>query len=63
MRHRDKNLELLSVDTPDGDNLARVYGIISYPAILALSSDGQLLQLWQELQLPLISELDAYLQV
>lgn len=62
MRHRDKKIDLISVDTKQGDNLARLYGVVSYPAVMALSGDGQLLQLWQELQLPLMNELDAYLQ-
>lgn len=62
MRYRDKKIELLSLDSTEGDNLTQLYGITNYPAILALSNEGQLLQLWQDDQLPLMNELDAYLQ-
>lgn len=63
MRYRDKKLDLVNVETAEGDNIARLYGITNYPAVLALGADGQLLQLWQDQQLPLMNELDAYLQV
>lgn len=63
MRYRDKKLDLINVESAEGDNMARLYGLTNYPAIVALSSDGQLLQLWQDQQLPLMSELDAYAQV
>jgi len=63
MRHRDQKLELISLDTVEGDNMANVYGTTNYPTILALSNDGQLLQLWQDQQLPLMNELEGYLQV
>jgi hypothetical protein len=40
--------------------MAKLYGVYAYPAILAVSHDGSLQQLWQDEQLPLMQELDAY---
>jgi hypothetical protein len=60
MRHRDIEPELMSLDTREGDDMAKLYGVYSYPAILAISHDGSLQHLWQEEQMPLMQELDAY---
>lgn len=61
-RHPDRQIELLNVDTPEGADKARLYGITNYPAILALSDDGGLQQLWQDEHLPLMNEIDFYQQ-
>ena len=56
----DRRIELLSVDTRDGASLATLYDIVNYPAILALSDDGQLLQNWQGSTMPLMNEVAYY---
>lgn len=61
-RHEDHDIELLSLETKDGADMAQLYDVVRYPAILAIANDGQLLQLWQEEQLPLMNELDTYFQ-
>ena len=53
-------LELISLETPKGAQLAELYQINNYPAILAMSNDGSLLRLWEGGSLPLMSELTAY---
>ncbi len=53
-------LELLSLETVAGADKARVYDITQYPAVLATSDDGQLLQVWQGATLPLIREVGYY---
>jgi L-rhamnose mutarotase len=60
MRHQDVEPELVSLDTREGDDMAKLYGVYSYPAILAISHDGSMRQMWQDEQLPLMNELDAY---
>jgi hypothetical protein len=60
MRHPDLEPELMDVDSVEGSDMAQLYGIYSYPAILAISRDGSLQQLWQEEYLPLMNEIDAY---
>ena len=60
MRHPGVEPELLSLDTREGDEMANLYGVYNNPAILAISHDGSLQQLWQDEQLPLMNEVDAY---
>lgn len=60
MRHPQREIELVDVDSPEGANLAKVHGVTNYPAILALSDDGGHLQLWQDEHLPLMNEIDFY---
>ena len=59
-RLKDKDLELLSLETTQGAETAKLYDITSYPAVLALANDGQLLRGWQGGQLPMMNELEYY---
>jgi hypothetical protein len=52
----------LSLETPEGSEMAKLYGITSYPAILVMQNDGHLQQMWQGETLPLMSEVQAYSQ-
>jgi hypothetical protein len=58
---RNRELNLVSLDTVEGDNMAKVYDITQYPAFLAIKDDGQLEQMWQGETLPLMNELDYYM--
>ena len=60
-RHPDKELQLLSLDSANGSDLAQLYDIVRSPAILVIANNGSLIQLWQDSPLPLIDEVDAYL--
>jgi hypothetical protein len=53
-------LELISLDTISGSEIAKLYGIMSYPAVMAISHDGQLQKLWDGEMLPLMSEVAYY---
>lgn len=53
-------LELLNADERDGVAKAGLYGIMRYPAIMVTTEDGQLLNLWEGEQLPLMDEVAAY---
>lgn len=59
-RHPQIEPELISLETREGAEMARLYDVTNYPAILAVSHDGHLQQLWQDQQMPLMQELDAY---
>lgn len=60
-RRTGKELDLMEIDTRDGQAKAKVYDITQYPAVLAVKeSDGQLLQLWQGLPLPTINDISYY---
>lgn len=54
-------LELISTETVEGADKARLYDVVRYPAVLATAVDGQMLQLWQGDMLPLRNEVVAYL--
>lgn len=60
--HRDekRELELLSLETREGADIARLYDVVRYPAVLVIAKDGTLQRLWQGDQLPLLRELDFY---
>lgn len=55
-----QRVELVNVDSPDGDTKAKVYDIVSYPATLVAQDDGQQVRLWQG-EFPPRSELGIYL--
>ena len=52
--------ELMSLETREGAEAARLYGIVQYPAVLALRDNGELLKEWQGERLPLINEVASY---
>lgn len=60
-RQRGKAIEKVSLDTVEGSDMARLYGIVQYPALLAIRDDGQLLREWQGERFPLMDEVAGYL--
>ncbi len=59
-RQTGRDIDLLSLDTRDGADMARLYDIMQYPAIVARADDGVLQKVWQGEQLPLINEVLFY---
>ena len=60
--HEGSKLTLVSLETKEGAEMARLYDVVQYPAVLATAKDGSLLRLWQGENLPLLGELDYYFQ-
>jgi hypothetical protein len=60
-RRINKELPTVSMDTVEGDDLARMYDIMQFPAVLVTDDSGVLQHSWQEGSLPLINELSYYL--
>ena len=60
-RSTGRKLETISLDTREGADMARLYDIAQYPAVLALSEEGQLLNNWQGLPLPVINDVSYYM--
>ncbi len=58
--HADRSIELISLDTPAGADMARLYDVVRYPAILAIADDGSLQKLWQDRPWPLMDEVSTY---
>ena len=59
-RYPESNIALMSLDTVEGDDLARVYDITVYPALLAMDHEKKLLKDWQGMPLPLMNEVSFY---
>jgi hypothetical protein len=61
-RQVERKLELVSLESREGSAMASLYDVTTYPSILALQDDGQLLRMWQGRVLPLINEVAYYAQ-
>ena len=59
-RFKNKEIELLSLETVEGAELAKLYDITNYPAVIVTKDDGQIQKIWQDINLPLMNELEAY---
>lgn len=55
------DIELVSLETKEGAEKARLYDITRYPAVVATQESGEMLRVWQDELLPTISEVSAYL--
>lgn len=60
-RRYNQELECISVDTKEGAQLARVYDILQFPAVVATDSNGAVQKTWDDGSLPLMNELSYYL--
>jgi hypothetical protein len=60
-RRKGRSIELVNLDTVEGSDMARLYGIVQYPALLAIRDDGQLLKEWQGERFPLMDEVAGYM--
>lgn len=59
-RQTGHDIEEMNPDSADGAAFCRVYDIVEYPTLVALSDDGQLQNMWRGLPLPTISEVSYY---
>lgn len=59
-RQTGHELETLDPETPKGADFCRVYDIVEYPSVVAISDNGSLQNLWRGLPLPTISEVSYY---
>lgn len=59
-RQTGHDLQTLDVDTPEGIEKCRLYGVVEYPTIIATDDQGTMQNSWRGTNLPLISELSYY---
>jgi len=59
-RYQGKKIELISLEDAAGAEMAKLYDVVRYPAILAISENGSLLKLWQDQPWPIMDEVAAY---
>jgi hypothetical protein len=60
VRHADKKIELVSLDEVKGSQMAELYDIVRYPAILVVANDGTLQKFWQDQPWPTFTEVASY---
>lgn len=53
-------LTTLDPDSRDGADFCRLYDVVQYPSVVAVSDNGMLQHMWQGLPLPLINEVNYY---
>lgn len=56
------DLETLDPETPAGVDFCRVYDLMQFPTLIAVSNDGQVQNMWVGKPLPTISEVSYYVQ-
>jgi len=59
-RHPEKKIELVTLDSIEGSEMAKLYDVVRYPAILVAADDGSLQKMWQDQPFPLMDEVLAY---
>lgn len=59
-RQTGRELEVIDADSPEADSLIQTYDVLEFPAILALTDDGQVQNMWVGANLPTISEVSYY---
>lgn len=59
-RQTGRTVETLDPDSKDGADFCRVYDIVEYPTMVAISDDSHLQNMWRGLPLPTISEVSYY---
>lgn len=55
-----RKTELISMDTREGVEVAALYDILEFPAILALADNGLILNSWVGMPLPLMNDVAGY---
>ncbi len=59
-RRTGRTLDLVDPESREGADICRLYDIVEYPTIIAVSNDGVLLKMWRGLPLPLINDVSYY---
>ncbi len=59
-RQTGRELEEMDPESRDGASFCRVYDIVEYPTMIAISDDGVLQNIWRGRPLPTISEVSYY---
>jgi len=59
-RTHGKVLELKDLETKEGADIATLYDIVQYPAILVVRDDGGLAKVWAGVTFPLMDEVSGY---
>ncbi len=55
-----RKLDTVDPDTRDGADFCRLYDVVEYPSVVAITDTGILQQMWRGIPMPLISEVSYY---
>ena len=55
-RNPEVDLEVLSIDTRAGADMAELYDVTDYPSMIALRENRELVKMWVGLPLPLMND-------
>lgn len=53
-------IDEVNVDTREGSAIASLYDVMSYPKVMVVADDGRLIQDWEAGTLPLLSDINFY---
>jgi hypothetical protein len=59
-RQTGREIPLVSLETVQGAEMAKLYGVERYPAIIAKTDYGDMIRLWQADEMPLVQEIAFY---
>jgi hypothetical protein len=62
-QHGAGRFDMVDLNTRDGVSTASLYDVMQYPALLAVTDDGQLVKEWEGRDLPLMNELAYYTNI
>jgi hypothetical protein len=59
--HPEVNVEMMSIETREGQDIARLYDATQYPSLIAVAEgDNRFLSMWQGQPFPLMNEVASY---
>lgn len=61
-RQTGRKIDEQDPETPEGESFCRTYDIVEYPTLIAITSDGQIQNVWRGEAMPTISEVSYYEQ-
>lgn len=61
-QHDNINIETINAESKEGMALVDLYGVMDYPALIAVTDSGQMTNSWVGPQLPLMNEVAYYAQ-
>ncbi|MCL4357569.1 hypothetical protein M1512_01580 [Patescibacteria group bacterium] len=57
----ESKLDVIDVDSRDGATIAQTYAIVSYPAVMVMRDDGNVVESWQgDTELPKVEDVRYY---
>ena len=60
-RFKNRDIQKISLETVEGAEMAKLYDVVRYPAVLVIGPEGKLEKVWQEEVLPLMDEVESYM--